>query len=145
MIVLDANVIFEIIKPLPDASVIKWLENQLSSTLFITVITQSELLYGAYILNEGKRKTQIIRLLKNIFYLHFSNRLLDFDVGCTGLYAEIMSHRRSMGNPISQFDAMIAAIVKSKDAKLATRNLKDFENTGITLINTWEEANNEKP
>jgi predicted nucleic acid-binding protein len=38
------------------------------------------------------------------------------------------------------FDAQIAAICLSCDAALATRNLKDFQHTGLELINPWQQA-----
>lgn len=52
-------------------------------------------------------------------------------------YAKIAASRKAVGKPISQFDAMIAAMAKSKGASLATRNFKDFVDCGIDLVNPW--------
>lgn len=52
-------------------------------------------------------------------------------------YAQIAASRKVSGKPISQFDAMIAAIAKSRGASLATRNVKDFIDCGIQVIDPW--------
>jgi predicted nucleic acid-binding protein len=49
-----------------------------------------------------------------------------------------VSHRDSLGAPIEGFDAQIAAICRSRGAELATRNDKDFTDTGIVLTNPWQ-------
>lgn len=67
-------------------------------------------------------------------------RRLDLLIAAARVYAEIASRRRQAGDPISQFDAQIAAITQSRGASLATRNTYDFLNCGITLINPWDEA-----
>jgi predicted nucleic acid-binding protein len=53
-------------------------------------------------------------------------------------FAEISSSRRQADRPISQFDAQIAAIARSRGAELATRNVADFDESGVELINPWE-------
>jgi predicted nucleic acid-binding protein len=55
------------------------------------------------------------------------------------MYAKIMAGREALGRPISQSDAMIAAIARSRDATVATRNTKDFEHCGIRIVNPWTE------
>jgi len=45
--------------------------------------------------------------------------------------------RRGGGGPISGFDAQIAAIARSRNARLATRNVGDFEGCGVALIDPW--------
>ena len=43
-----------------------------------------------------------------------------------------------IGTPISMPDAQIAAICRVSNADFATRTTKDFEDTGLVLINPWE-------
>ena len=49
-----------------------------------------------------------------------------------------MSHRDGIGLPIEGFDAQIAAICRARGATLATRNVKDFRETGVDLVDPWQ-------
>jgi predicted nucleic acid-binding protein len=51
--------------------------------------------------------------------------------------ASVVSHRDGLGLPISGFDAQIAAICRAHGAALATRNLTDFQETGVDVIDPW--------
>lgn len=69
-----------------------------------------------------------------MFYL--SQLLAGFDSDAAKQFA---ARRRILGRPISQIDAQIATITRSHNATLATRNVADFEECGITIVNPWEE------
>jgi len=138
MFIFDTNVLSEILKLNPDNNVMGWVSSLVRPMIFTTTITKAELLYGFAILPKGKRKTGKENALRNIFEEDFRGRILNFDNDASNFFAEIASSRRSMGRPISQFDAMIAAITKSRGARLATRNTKDFEYCGIEVVNPWE-------
>ena len=138
MIVLDTNVLSETLKPLPNAAVVAWMAAQPRSTLFTTTVVEAEILYGVAVLADGSRKTQLQAALKAIFTEDLSGQVIPFDRDCAGAYAGIAANRKNLGQPISQFDAMIAAATASRGATLATRNLRDFADCGIRLINPWE-------
>jgi toxin FitB len=137
MIVLDTNVIFEIIKPSPTKVVLSWLAAQARSATYITAITQAETLFGVERLPEGKRRTRLYNDIEDLLAREFEDRILPFDAAAAPVFAIIASHRASTGRPISQFDAMIAAIARCRGANVATRNTKDLENCGVPLINPW--------
>ena len=138
MIVLDTNVLSETLKPLPNAAVVSWMAAQPRSTLFTTTVVEAEILYGVAVLADGARKTQLQAALKAIFTEDLSGQVIPFDRDCAEAYAGIAANRKNSGQPISQFDAMIAAATASRGATLATRNLRDFADCGIRLINPWE-------
>ena len=138
MIVLDTNVLSETLKPLPNAAVVAWMAGQPRSTLFTTTVVEAEILYGVELLADGARKIQLQAALKAIFTEDFSGQVIPFDRDCAEAYAAIAANRKNLGQPISQFDAMIAAATASRGATLATRNLRDFADCGIRLINPWE-------
>jgi len=138
MIVLDTNVLSETLKPLPNAAVVAWMAAQPRSTLFTTTVVEAEILYGVAVLADGARKTQLQAALKAIFTEDLSGQVIPFDRDCAEAYAGIAANRKDSGQPISQFDAMIAAATASRGATLATRNLRDFADCGIRLINPWE-------
>ena len=138
MIVLDTNVLSETLKPLPNAAVVAWMAAQPRSTLFTTTVVEAEILYGVAVLADGARKTQLQAALKAIFTEDLSGQVIPFDRDCAEAYAAIAANRKNLGQPISQFDAMIAAATASRGATLATLNLRDFADCGIRLINPWE-------
>lgn len=137
MIVLDTNVVSEIIRPVPSEQVLRWISSQPALLLYTTTITQAEMLYGAEILTKGKKKKALEAALNGMFEEDFRSRVLAFDLSCAKHFAEIAAARKSLGRPISQFDAQIAAIAKSRKATLATRNVEDFTDCGIKLVNPW--------
>lgn len=137
MIVLDTNVISEVIRAQPDRSVASWLTLQPSSSLFITTITQAELLYGLELLPEGKRRRSLTNAVRAILSDEFRGRVLPFDSPAAEAYATITARRRARGKPISAFDAQIAAIAQSRGAQVATRNVDDFEDCGVQIVDPW--------
>lgn len=56
MIVLDTNILSELMRSGPDGAVLAWMSRQSMMTLFITTITQAEILYGLALLPEGRRR-----------------------------------------------------------------------------------------
>jgi len=137
VIILDTNVLSEVIRDVPEKRVVEWMAHQTSSMLFTTTITKTEFFCGVYLLPDGRRKSVIKKAIEDIFEIDMSGRVLHFDEKSARLYAKIASSRKKSGQPISQFDAMIAAITKSREATLATRNVKDFMYCGISLVNPW--------
>jgi hypothetical protein len=138
MIILDTNVLSELMKSQPDKLVVCWIGKHRATSLFITTLTQAEILYGLELLPEGKRRTALKKAAKSMFELDFAQRILPFDTNAAQLFATIAAKRRTLGRPISQIDAQIAAIVRSHNAILATRNVADFEECDISLLNPWE-------
>ena len=137
MIVLDTNTLSETMKPVPSEVVLQWLGLQLATDVFITAVTQAEILFGIELLAIGKRRHRLASAAAGVFEQDFHGRILPFDNLAAALFAKISAHRRTSGRPISQSDAMIAAIAKSRDAVVATRNTRDFEHCGIPLVNPW--------
>jgi predicted nucleic acid-binding protein len=122
---------------MPSERLIRWVAAQPPLLLYTTSITQAEMLYGMEILTKGKKKRALEAALGGMFEQDFSDRVLSFDSSCAKFLAEIAAARRMPGQPISQFDAQIAAIARSRKAVLATRDTSDFANCGLKLVNPW--------
>ena len=137
MIVLDTNVLSELLRPAPQACVVAWLDEQPRASLFTSAVTQGEILYGIRLMPEGQRRKKLWEAAVAIFVEDFSGRVLSFDGDAANNYAVIGASRRAAGRPISQFDAVIAAITRSRGAILATRNAKDFDGCDIEVVNPW--------
>ena len=137
MIVIDTNVLSEALKPLPSPTVLSWLATQEPTSVFTTAITQAEVLYGVELLKPGRRRTRLLAVVENLFSEDFEGQILPFDEDAARAYARIVVAREKSGRPISQFDAMIAAIAHCHRAAVATRDTSDFEGCGVQVVNPW--------
>jgi hypothetical protein len=137
MIVLDTNVISEVVRPAPSAKVITWLNEQNSVDLCVTTITLGEISYGIEALPTGRRRSALATALDQFVDRAFSDRVLVFDRESAREYGQIMADRRRLGRPLAAPDGQIAAITRRHRFQLATRNIKDFDECGIGLINPF--------
>lgn len=137
MIILDTNVVSEVMRTRPDANVVEWLES-LTGDVAITAITLAEILAGVRRLPDGRRKVALRAMINQaVAPYRETAAVLAFDDAAADRYADIVVTRESAGLPISMADAQIAAICRSHGATCATRNTKDFEHTGIDLVDPW--------
>jgi len=134
---LDTNVLCELLRAQPHPEVLAWFAEQPADSLFVSAVTQAEMLLGARLLPRSKRRQQLETALDTMFREDFAGRVLPFDSAAAAAYAAVVAARRSAGRPISQFDAQIAAIALSRRTGLATRNVSDFEECGLTPTNPW--------
>ncbi len=137
MIILDTNVVSETLKPLPAANVVEWMRAEAPMALFITTITEAELLFGLALLPQGNRRHALEALILPLLDEDFAGRILPFDGAAAREFAEIAVHRRRSGKPISDADGRIAAVARSRGADLATRDIAGFADCGVELINPW--------
>jgi toxin FitB len=140
VIILDTNVLSEVLKPLPSGIVLRWLASLEPSVVFTTTITEAEILYGIELLQPGKRRGRLLAAIEKMFAEEFQDRILPFDDSAARAFAKIVAARYAAGLPISQFDAMIAAIARSRRGAVATRNTGDFKRCGVQIINPWSPA-----
>jgi predicted nucleic acid-binding protein len=139
MIVLDTNVISELMRRLPDPRVMTWIADQQTAGLFTTTLTQAEIFYGLELLPDGRRRDDLLTAVRAMFEIDLAGRVLPFDSDAALVYPQIAAGRKQGGKPISQIDAQIAAIVRSRGARLATRNVDDFIDCEITVVDPWRE------
>jgi toxin FitB len=137
MIVVDTNVVSELMRPSPSERVREWLRGQPARELYTSAVTVAEVLYGIERLPAGRRREQLRSAVTEVFGA-FADQVLSFDPPAAGEYALVVSHRERLGAPIEGFDAQIAAICRVRGAALATRNVSDFRDTGIEIINPWD-------
>ena len=137
MFVLDTNVASELMRPAPASKVAAWIGELDAEALFLTAVTEAELLYGVAIVPPGRRRDTLEAALTRWLDLGFGERILPFDSAAARDYAEIAAKRRRAGRPVGEADCQIAAISRSRGAVLVTRNVRDFEGMGVEVINPW--------
>ena len=139
-VLLDSNVVSELIREAPDPDVERWVAGHPLEELYFSAIGEAELRYGAAIRPAGRRRETLVSNIERMLHVAFESRILPFDSPAARAFAEIAAGRRGAGRPIGETDCRIAAIARSRDLALATRNIRDFQGTGIELANPWAAA-----
>ena len=138
MIVLDTNVLSEFMRIEPEAQVLAWVDAQPAMDLAISAITMAEILLDIARLPSGKRKQKLQAHALAMFEEDFAGRILPFDAHAAVEYATMVADAEAKGRGIAMADAQIAAICRGRGASIATRNVRDFEFSGIEVINPWQ-------
>ena len=138
MIILDTNVLSELMRPKPSARVAAWVRKQSATELFTTSITEAEILYGIELLTKGKRRDGLLAAAEAMFAEDLGGRIFGFESEAARAFSRIAAYRRALGRPISHADAQIAAIAQVRGAKLATRDVADFEDCGLDIVDPWD-------
>jgi len=138
MILLDTNVLSELMRAKPVPEVLAWVDAQPSGKLFICAITVAEILYGIARMPDGKRKQGLLELATLMFEEDFAGRILPFDTEAAVHYAGLAAESEAKGKVVDMADGQIAAIAALHDARVATRNVRNFDYLGVPVINPWE-------
>ena len=134
---LDTNVVSELIRKLPDPAVETWAASHALGQLFFSAVGEAELRYGAAILPAGRRRATLVSDIETMLRDAFDDRVLPFDSRAARAYADIAAMRRSVGRRIPPADCQIAAIARSRGMAVATRNVRDFDDIDIEVVNPW--------
>src|ERR1035438_3977216 len=126
MIVLDTNVVADAMNPKPSAQVLSWMASYPREVLFITTVTEAEILYGVALLPAGKRRTALQADVDSMLNIEFADRILPFDEQAARAFSQIAAKRRSCGRPIGDLDAQIVAIAFSRRSEEHTSELQSL-------------------
>jgi len=138
MYLLDTNVISELRKAgsgKADQNVLAWADNVSASKLYLSVITILELETGILLIERrDKAQGALLRTWLNTHVLPaFSERIIGIDTAIAQACAKL-----HVPDPRSDRDAMIAATAMVHGMVVVTRNIADFEPTGVKTINPWQ-------
>ncbi len=140
MVVIDTNVVSELMRAEPSAEVLDWMDDRQPRELYVTAVTEAEVRTGIALLPEGRRHRGLAEACERAFGSLFAGRVLPFDSDAARAYAEIAAARRVLGRPVSLADGQIAAIARSRRMAVATRNIRDFQDMGIGVLDPWDGA-----
>ncbi len=138
MIVLDTNVVSEAMRPQPSPVAVAWLNAQAAETLYLSSVTLAELLFGIGALPAGVKKDRLAQALDRLLAL-FPGRVLPFDQDAARRYADMAVVARALGRPLPVADGYIAATAATRGFAVATRNIQHFGDTGVELIDPWQD------
>jgi predicted nucleic acid-binding protein len=139
MIVLDTNIVSELEKPRPNVLMQNWL---VSTGIEATCLCGPVLMEKAYGAQKYRLKSGSERYVESLSKLQreYAGRVLPLDDVASELAGRLRALRESKGRPLSIGDAMIAAICLVHGARLATRNVRDFDGLDLKLVNPFEQA-----
>lgn len=140
MIVLDTNVVSELMRPAPSPAVVSWVSRRDAATLVFSAVGEAELRLGVAIMPAGRRRDEIEEAIEAMLREDFAGRILPFDSAAARAYAGIAAARRAAGQPVATMDMQIAAIARSHNMAVATRNTKDFTGIGVDIADPWTDA-----
>lgn len=140
MIVLDTNVLSALMQQEPPKEVVDWLDRQPRTSVCTTAITVFEIEHGLRRLPDGKRKKRLQDAFATAVESGLEARVLPFDTAAAREAAQTAAETEAKGHNIGIRDLQIAGIVRSMNATLATRNVKDFASTCPDVVNPWSET-----
>jgi predicted nucleic acid-binding protein len=137
MIVIDTNVVSEITRDRPSRAVEAWFDSQVRDSLFLCVPVLAELRYGIERLPAGRRRDLLDQVILKIVEEGFPNRVLPVDREAAHEFGRILAKRDRLGRPIGAMDGLIAAVAVVHGAAIATRDVEDFSDLGIDIIDPF--------
>jgi hypothetical protein len=137
VILLDTNVVSELWRLRPSAAVLGWLNNQLTDSLYLCTPVIAELRFGAERLPDSRRKDELTERIDLLESEGFHGRILDFDLAAAACFGRIGAHRERLGRRMEPFDVIIAAIAMSRGLTLATRDVGDFADIDLNIIDPF--------
>ena len=139
-VLLDTNVLSELIRRTREPAVANWVASLPLEDLFFSTVGEAELRYGAALLPPGRRRQTLLANIEGMLHEAFGERVIPFDRAAARAYADIAATRRLVGRPVAPADCQVAAIARSRDMAVATRNVRDFEDVGVEVIDPWQAA-----
>ena len=136
MMLLDTNVVSEIWRDSPNPCVMAWLDSQPEQQLFICTPVLAELRYGVERLRDGRRKDRLTGAFEKLC-AGYRGRILSFDLESAICFGRLRADRDRLGRRVELIDAMIAAIALANRMILVTRNVQDFSEIGLELIDPF--------
>jgi hypothetical protein len=136
VIVLDTDVLSGLMDA-EDSTVVAWLDKQPSESIWTTAVTIFEIRFGIALLPPGRRQRQLGDAFAKVLDEDLEGRILPFDHEAAAEAANRAAERRAIGKPLDFRDIEIAGIVSARQATLATRNLRHFQDLRIELVDPW--------
>jgi len=134
-LLLDTNVISELAKDTPTRRVVDFLSAD-QHEFWISSVVVHELEYGLQLLPLGRRRRNLQKLLESFFAEH-RGRILPLDQAGAEWAARFRAHAHRSGRVLELGDALIAGTAKSRRLAVATRNVVDFSELELEVVNPW--------
>ena len=131
---LDTNVLSELRRKTPNAGVVEWFAQRPASTLYLSVLTLGELRKGVEGMADASRRTALLDWLEAELPIFFTGRILSVDAQVADRWGRLVA---AANRPVPAIDSLLAATAAHHGLSLVTRNVRDFADFGLEVINPW--------
>ncbi len=135
---LDRNCISELVRPEPEPSVIRWIEEADEAVLYFSVLTLAEIRKGVAGLVQGRRRTRLETWLEVDLRARFSGRIVPVDEGVADRFGWLAAEAKRQGRALPVIDGLLAATALHLNLTVVSRNARDFVATHVPVLNPWE-------
>lgn len=135
---LDTNCISELVRPKPAPRVITWMEAADEALLYLSVLTVGEIRKGLAGLSQGKRRAHLESWLEVELRARFTGRILAVDAAIADRWGVIAAEAKRKGKALAVIDSLLAATALHHNLTVVSRNVSDFANTHVQVLNPWE-------
>ena len=135
---LDTNCISEVVRVKPEPRVMEWIEAAEETLLYLSVLTLGEIRKGLAGLPQGKRRTQLETWLEVELGARFAGRILSIDQSIADRWGLLAASAKAKGKTLSTIVGLLAATAVQHNLTIVSRNVSDFSNTPVPVVNPWE-------
>ena len=135
---LDTNCISEIVRVKPEPRVMDWMDAVDEALLHLSVLTLGEIRKSLSALPQSKRRTQLEAWLEVELQARFSGRILEIDAAVADRWGLLAAEAKRKGRALSTIDDLLAATALRHNLTIVSRNVSDFTNTQVPLLNPWD-------
>jgi len=132
----DTCLISETGRPQPDEGVMTWLKACPVQRVWTSVLVLGELQSGIALLDDGPRRRALVAWLGRQ-RAAFGDRCLAIDESIARTWGELHASRQRSGRALPIVDGLIAATAVVRGLAVATRNVADFADVGVVVVNPW--------
>jgi hypothetical protein len=131
---LDTNVVSELIRPAPSATVLTFLSG--TTDLWLSVVVLHEISFGAARLADASRKIRLEGWLESV-KVQYKGRIISIDESIAETAGRLRGYASSRGRSLAPLDSIMAATAMTRSHVLTTRNVHDFDYLSVNLYDPW--------
>jgi predicted nucleic acid-binding protein len=135
---LDTNCISDLVRPEPEPRVLEWMEATDEAMLYLSVLTVGEIRKGLAGLTQDKRRTHLETWLEVELQARFGGRIMPIDAAIVDRWGLIAAEAKRKGKALSVIDGLLAATALHHNLTVVSRNVSDFMNTQVQVLNPWQ-------
>ncbi len=133
---LDTCALSELTRSPPNPGVVRAVDSLGNDSLFLSVLSLGEIAKGIELLDQGRRRNQLVLWLASL-EKHYADRILGVDPEIAQIWGELSAAAQQRGRTVGAIDGLIAATARRHGLHVMTRNEADFEPTGALILNPW--------